>query len=482
MNVILIVADTFRYDYIGANGNPWIKTPSLDRLASESAVFDRAYTASFPTIPNRTDLMTGRYGEPLHPWAPLSWDALTLPEILAGHGYVTMLIHDTPHLVNYGFGFDRPFHGWEFIRGNEVDRWRTGPARSIKLPTSPGKWRFPETFYAQYLRNVAGRQHERDYFAPRVMRAAMNWLEENRDHDRFFLWIDSFDPHEPWDPPRHYVEMYDPEYDGPEVTYPRHGPDDFLTPEERKHCKALYAAEVTMVDRWVGLLLDHLAAIGLADDTLVIFTADHGAAVGDHGQQWKSAPLYEEIARIPLMIRHPQGVGKGMRTAALVQPPDLMPTILSALGLEVPREVQGRSLWPLITAERDRVRDLAVAGPSPLPRAPGLPPVPSPLSVTDGEWSLIAGPDRSRWQLYDLRHDPGQLRNVVAAQPEVATRLFEGLLSFLEEHEAPPEVVAMYREGVEPPPVDPASLSAALQARLRRGLSPSGYIHTPVQQ
>ena len=109
MNFIVITLDTLRYDFVGANGNEWIQTPTLDRFAQQATCFDRTYAGSFPTVPYRTDVFTGRFGEPFHPWAPLSWEAITLPEVLRNAGYVTMLIHDTPHLVNYGFGFDRPF-------------------------------------------------------------------------------------------------------------------------------------------------------------------------------------------------------------------------------------------------------------------------------------------------------------------------------------------------------------------------------------
>ena len=126
MNIILVVIDTLRYDYIGANGNERIQTPNIDRLAEMSWRFDRHFAASFPTIPHRTDVMTGRTGGPFHPWLPLRHDAVTLPWTLAEAGYATQLIHDTPHLVNGGHNFDWPFHAWTQIRGAEVDRpWIT---------------------------------------------------------------------------------------------------------------------------------------------------------------------------------------------------------------------------------------------------------------------------------------------------------------------------------------------------------------------
>ncbi|MFW6303792.1 MAG: sulfatase-like hydrolase/transferase, partial [Candidatus Sumerlaeota bacterium] len=133
MNIILLICDTLRYDHIGANGNDAIKTPNMDRLAAESLVFDNAYAASYPTIPHRYDVMTGRYGGPFHQWMPLPHDTLTLPQWLAQEaGYVTQLIHDTPHMVNGGHNFDWPFHAWTQIRGAEVDRAWLGD--SVPLP------------------------------------------------------------------------------------------------------------------------------------------------------------------------------------------------------------------------------------------------------------------------------------------------------------------------------------------------------------
>ena len=123
MNIILVIIDTLRYDYIAAHGKySRIKTPNLDRLADSSLIFDRAYSSSYPTIPQRTDVMTGRYGSPFNPWMPLRFDIPTLPRVLAEAGYCTQLIHDTPHMVNGGCAFDWPFHSWTFVRGAEVDR------------------------------------------------------------------------------------------------------------------------------------------------------------------------------------------------------------------------------------------------------------------------------------------------------------------------------------------------------------------------
>ena len=141
MNIIVVVADTLRYDYVGANGNDWIHTPNIDKLAARSWVFDHCYSASYPTIPHRIDALTGKYGGPFHPWRPLPFDVLTFPQVLAQAGYRTQLINDTPHLINGGHNFDWPFHAWSFIRGAEVDRPWTD-----SLPVPSGNWQYDSLF------------------------------------------------------------------------------------------------------------------------------------------------------------------------------------------------------------------------------------------------------------------------------------------------------------------------------------------------
>jgi arylsulfatase A-like enzyme len=461
MNFIVIMADTFRRDHLGCYGNTWIHTPRLDQLAAESVVFDRAYTASFPTVPNRRDLLTGRYTFTYSDWAPLPPDEVVLADVMGRAGYTTMMIADTPHILANGFNFSRGFGAWEWIRGQENDRWRTSP-RDPKLPCSPEKLRLPEATVKQYLRNVSARSGERDYFAPQTLSRAALWLEENRKGGPFFLYIDTFDPHEPWDPPQWYVDLYDPGYEGEEVIYPCYAPCDFLSESELRHVRALYAGEVTMVDRWVGRLLDRVDELGLRDETVVIFTTDHGFYHGEHrlmgkslltDQYYSSVPLYETVARIPLLVRLPWQ--KSGRRQAHAQPPDLMPTILHLAGADIPDTVQGRSLVPVLHGETDEHRALAVSSPSIIHgrRSAQF------TTVTKGEWSLIypgasveedataetAMVDSIRrvhkrlWagkggpELYHLPTDSEQEHNVIAENRAVAEQLHAEHVRMLEE-------------------------------------------------
>jgi len=471
MNFIVIVSDTFRRDHLGCYGNGWISTPNLDRFAEKSIVFDRAYAASFPTVPNRHDLFTGRYTFTYSEWEPLPRREVILAEELGKVGYASMMILDTPHITENGYYFDRGFNGWEWIRGQETDRWRTAPAYP-DFPCDRSLLRSPERIVNLHQRNVSWRRYEEDTFVARTMTEAMLWLQRNYgEHENSFLYVDTFDPHEPWDPPEWYVKMYDdPAYDGPEVVYPLYGPADYLTEAELKHCRALYAAEATLVDRWVGHLLGRIEDMGLLDDTLVIFTTDHGFYHGEHGligkshitpQESRYVPLYEEVAHIPLIIHYPGA--KPRRESAFVQPVDLMPTLLDLAGVPLPQTVQGVSIAPLLRGEPIHTRDFAVTSPTIIHHGAGG----CRIAVTTDEWALICAPSVARGaetmdravdghakrvrevrvpsELYHLPSDPAQQQNVIEQHPQVAADLRARLVDFLEAKGTCPEFVDPWR-------------------------------------
>lgn len=127
LNIVVVISDTFRRDHLGCYGNTKIRTPNLDRFAQMSVVFDRAYCGSFPTIPSRTDLFTGKWAFPHRDWSPLPRDEIVLSQLLSQAGYTTMMIVDTLHLIRDGYYFDRGFHGFIWVRGQENERYRTDP-------------------------------------------------------------------------------------------------------------------------------------------------------------------------------------------------------------------------------------------------------------------------------------------------------------------------------------------------------------------
>jgi arylsulfatase A-like enzyme len=388
VNVILLLMDSVRRDHLGFMGNPWIKSPNLDRLAARSTVFDDCYMGSFPCMPARRELFTGQFEFLKRGWGPLEHTDKDLPGLLAAAGKTSMLITDHYHLWSKGSGnYHFNFTGFEFIRGQESDRWITDPEIPLEYGAPAAKLR-QQPFLDPYMRNRHGRKTERDYFGPMVMQSAIDWVERNRTHQDFFLMVDCFDPHEPWDPPYPYNQMYNPEGKGDALFWPEVGPCT-LSEDDLHHVRALYAGELTMVDRWIGLFVDKLEQLGLMEDTMIIFATDHGELIGEHGvimKPWSAiadSNLYQELAHIPLMICHPHQAQPGRRVEHLVQLIDLFPTILDAMGVAIPEECQGRSLLPLVLGER-----------------PGEPIHPyacfgrygESVNVTDGEWVLFQWP------------------------------------------------------------------------------------------
>jgi arylsulfatase A-like enzyme len=344
MNIIVIVIDTLRYDYVGAHGNAWIRTPHMDRLAARSWVYDRSFAASYPTIPHRTDALTGRYGAPFHRWMPLRFDVMTFPEVLAQEGYCTQLIHDTPHLVNGGHNFDWPFHAWTFIRGAEVDRpwidasseWPENWARDPLFEFADDR-ALSHQIIQTYARANRRRTRQEDWNAANLFLTSCEWLRDNAARDRFLLWIDCFDPHEPWDAPPEFMRLYDrtPGYGGhldPRSFIARNDPN--IPQAAKRRVAAEYAAKVSWVDHWLGELLDTLEETGLARHTAILLTADHGTNVGERGRFGKGFPVREQEGHIPFMAHVPDG-GSG-RSDIIVQPQDIFATVMGLAEVAVP--------------------------------------------------------------------------------------------------------------------------------------------------
>ena len=498
-NVVLIVSDTFRADLLiggfEVRDGVYCRTPNLNRLAKDGVLFTRFYHASFPTVPTRHDLLTGRYTFTYSGWEPLPKEELVLPDILRQAGYISMLIADTPHMFREGFNYDRGFDAWDWIRGQENDRYRTDP-EAVQLPCSPEKLRNIET-PIQHMRNNALRESEEDWIPSRTSLAARKWLERNYKR-RFFLYLDFFDPHEPWDPPHYYVDEYDPGYVGDEVTYPAYDTCDYLSKKELEHCRAMYAGEATFVDKCIGDVIQKIEQLGLLRNTAIIFLSDHGFYIGEHGLIGKArisprglgyAPLYEELAHVPLVVRLPDSMrGRGdARVDELVQTPDVTATIVNIAGLEykagtkltlpirdaegivypadIESKIEGASLLPLVIGESVPWRQYAVSSPGFQPLAAlqaGLRP-----TITSKEYSLILATDsyptaeepteyttvidghprlfrvisRSDTELYHLPSDPKQMHNLVEEKKDVALKMRKEFVQILESLKADRDVV-----------------------------------------
>jgi arylsulfatase A-like enzyme len=468
MNVILLIIDTLRYDHIAASvapkGNtPSVRTPNLDRLVARSWNYHRAFAASFPTIPHRNDVIRGRYGAPFHPWQPLDCDVPNIPQVLRTRGYCSQLIHDTPHLVNGGHRFDYPFDAWTPIRGAEVDRswisdswdymenWAPDPLFD-GYPLEGEDLLRAHHAITCYVQTNRGRAREQDWNVAKLFTTAARFLHDNKTRDNFFLWLDCFDPHEPWDSPPEYVRMYDrtPGYDGridPRAFHYRNAPD--LSETARQRVIGQYKAKVTLVDRWFGVLLDALDETGLARNTALVLTADHGTNVGDRrrsagrqpderGHFGKASPPRENESHVPFVVYAPEaGAGE---SDTIVQPQDIFRTVMALAGHEdaTPVEIESYDVLKLARQGGGGGRDLALGGSS------------------VGSWDRegdAAGRDEVLFSAFD-----GEWRLGVAANPAACE---------LERLGTPGDVAAEHPVQVE------QLRAAAIDEIARRGLDPA---------
>lgn len=200
------------------------------------------------------------------------------------------------------------------------------------------------------------------------MRAAANWLSENAGiHDRFFLFVDEFDPHEPFDTPSSYWKRYDPDWEGSDLIWPPYAvravERGVISEREGRNIRARYGAKLTMIDHWLGRVLDALDAGNLWSDTMVIVTTDHGHYLGERDIWGKPAvPLYQAMAHIPLLIAAP-GVAPG-ECDTLSTSADIFATLADCFGVtdDIRQRTHGRSLLPVLSGERASVRDWILAG------------------------------------------------------------------------------------------------------------------------
>jgi arylsulfatase A-like enzyme len=426
MNVALVILDSLRKDHVGAYGNDRIETPSLDALAAQSLRFTRAYPESIPTLPARRAIHTGLRTWPFRDWEPpegedfqpAGWqhipeDQTTLSEVLSQkEDFNTVLLSDTHHMFKASMNFQRGFKVFDWIRGQERDRYRPTMRVSqeqVDQMVVPGNSESMVDKVRQYLANTQDRSSEKDWFAPRVFTMASEFLRTADLGQPFFLVVDCFDPHEPWDPPGRYVSRYD----GPEPTVPEYDDTSWIGERELERMRALYAGEVTMTDRWLGRFLDTLDSSEFAQETLLVVLSDHGVALGEHDATGKPFwALWPEVTDIPFLIRHPEGKGAGRTSDYFASTHDVAPTILAFLGIEPPEGMNGQDLSVLF------------GGGEPEPRPHFT------LGYNDHAWArdedyvMFARNDGSDALLFDLREDPDMNTNIAWSNQEVLHKMW----------------------------------------------------------
>ena len=354
MRVICLLCDSLNRHFLKTYGSGLAETPNIDWLASKAHVFDRHFSGSLPTMPTRRELWTGNYEFLWRPWGALEpWDR-DLPSILRDSGILTMLITDSYHLFERGSGnYHVDFEGWEFFRGFENDPWVTEPTEAPE---------FKGQLKDRYVRNMLRMENEEDLPPVKTLRCVERWLRRNNTRENFFLMIDEFAPHEPFNTPDYLVKKYDPDYKGPLLFWPKYG-KDMHDERELQHLRATYAAHVTLVDKYIGHVFETMSDLDMWKDTAFILMTDHGHFLGDHGFTGKpQCPQYDTLAHIPLMIYVPGLDGNATRVDALTANIDLFPTILELFGRKPEVPVHGRTLLPVMKGEANQVRDWNLYG------------------------------------------------------------------------------------------------------------------------
>lgn len=358
MKTVFVLMDTVNrrmLDLYNENPADTAITPNIRRLAARGVVFQQHWTGSAPCMPARRDLLTGRLNFLEKPWGGMEPFDFSMPSILAKHQNVhSQMFTDHAHyVIPGGENYTKGFTAWNVYRGQEGDPVWVRPDRNGIRPERRPDW-YKGTYSEAEEENRKHFKTEYDYPSVRTLYDAAQWLEENHEADNFLLWIESFDPHEPYDCPKHYLDLYEKpgDYDGYDFTHPNYGLNEF-SDAETEHLKRRCKATLTMADRHLGEVLDVMDRYNLWEDTMVIFTTDHGYHLGEHGYMGKNYMAnYNEVYHIPLIVCHPD-IRPG-RCGALTQNIDILPTVMEYFHVPesvIPYPLHGRSLLPLLRGE-----------------------------------------------------------------------------------------------------------------------------------
>lgn len=432
-NVLFIMGDDHSADVLGCYGNKIVRTPHLDRLASQGTRFDRAYVNCPMCTPSRQSLITGKLPHAVGVTVlqtPLAENQVTIAEHLKGLGFATGAVGKMHFNSDLKHGFD-----YRFDKPNHQKYLKEHPVQPLPAGTKVKPVWQPFKDPARIWLNADGlpvglldADSEGTYFSNK----AIEFLRNNKDN-RFCLWLSYNQPHSPFDFPVEYAGKYDPA----KMPLPQTGPEDApwipaifrdLTAADKRGIVASYYSAVEYLDKNVGLVLDELKRLGLEESTLVVYVGDHGYLLGHHGRFEKHS-MWEPAVRAPLIVRRGTGRGQVKTNEALVEFVDLVPTILAELKVSGMTGLQGKSFVPVINGKTHKHRD-SVFSEYLVDNRVMLRTADWKYVFTTGRADLGLGyatgnpPPGITHALYDLKRDPGETRNL-AKDPKHKAKLQE---------------------------------------------------------
>lgn len=359
MRVIQVMFDTLSKDYLPNYGNDWIIAPNFQRLEQHCCRFEEFYGGSMPCMPARRELHTGQYNFLHRSWGPLEPFDFSAIEALKQHGIYTHLCSDHSHYwEDGGATYHNRFNTWEGFRGQEGDRWmpHDGSMKEVIPPRSPLSKEGISV--NQHYANMQKQQEEKDYSSVKTFTSGIDFIKNHIEKDNWFLQIETFDPHEPYEVPQCYRDLYGLK-DAPTFNW---GTYQEINSEEHKEELSLirkeYASLITMCDNYLGKVLDVMDQFDMWNDTVLIVNTDHGFLLGEHEFIGKNfPPMYEELIHLPFFLHVPQ-VNPQIITKPICQTIDIPATLLDIFQIDQPKDMQGKSLLPLLHGETQQHDDI----------------------------------------------------------------------------------------------------------------------------
>ncbi|SFF14260.1 Arylsulfatase A [Paenibacillus algorifonticola] len=404
MKAIMLMFDTLNRHMLPPYGCNWVHAPNFQRLAERTVVFDQAYVGSMPCMPARRELHTGRHNFLHRSWGPMEPFDDSMPEQLKRNGIYSHLVTDHQHYwEDGGCTYHTRYNSFELVRGQEGDPWKGHVANPKQ--SGNNKMKQMHQLIRQDWVNREYIKEEMDFPQAQTMAKGLEFIRTNHEEDRWFVQIETFDPHEPFFAMQKYRDLYPHLYNGEHFDWPPYGPVE-ESQQEIDHVRYEYAALLSMCDHYLGNLLDTMDELELWEDTMLIVNTDHGYLLGEHDWWAKSImPFYNEIAHMPLFIWDPRSGKQQERRSSLVQTIDLAPTLLDYFGLDIPADMQGKALKETIASDKE-VRQAALFG------LHG-----GHVNVTDGRYVYMRAPiTKDNSPLYNYTLMPTHMRSLFTVE------------------------------------------------------------------